>query len=706
MKHKVPVIFQSEAAECGIACMAMVMNAHGLTTDILTLRQKFSASLKGLTLRHLMEMAAEVGLSARPLKADLSRLKDVKTPAILHWNLNHFVVLTAASDTKLEIHDPGRGAVKMSLSEASKHYTGVAVDFERTNNLSPPEKIPRLRISHLWSSISGIRAALTQILALSIILQLFAVATPFYMQVVIDDAITRFDQQMALALCIAFVLLVFINTTTEFLRKYVIMTIGHNFTFQIIGNLIRHLLSLPSVYFEKRNIGDIITRINSTEPIQRAITQDSVAGLIDGVMTIIMLCFMLFYSVKLTLLVLLFTTIFAVSSIWLIPKIRSYQEKLLYTEGTESSYKIETIRAFRAIKMFGRESDREAGWRNLYTDVINDSIHLQRTIFMQEAFNTLLFGIQLSAIVYFGAVLVMQDQMTVGMLFAFLAYRQTFAQRIGELIQKVISFKLVGLHLERLSDIALAERESDAMASREAYRAIEGGIYLDRVSFRYSKQDPYIFEDLSLEIPAGQYAAIAGSSGSGKSTLLKVMLGFLKPEEGAIAIDGAPLSRLGLRAWRSQIGVVMQDDTLLSGTLLDNITFFDPTPDKDWAYECARVAQIHNDIMAMPMTYLSLVGDMGAALSGGQRQRILLARALYNRPRVLFLDEGTANLDEESERAIGETISAMPITRVIIAHRPELIRRADVVYRVENGHISRVTPDIKPVLTQEKGNVA
>ncbi|MFQ3244236.1 MAG: ATP-binding cassette subfamily B protein RaxB [Arenicella sp.] len=692
---KVPILFQTEVAECGLACIAMILNAHGVDTNVLSLRQRFSISLKGLTLRHITSMASDVGLGARPIRVELPSLKEVKTPAILHWDFNHFVVLVSVSNTGIRIHDPVFGAVTMSFSEASKHFTGVAVEFYPTESLVPPKKVEKLKITHLWSSITGIKSGLIQVVAFSIILQLFVLSMPLYLQVVIDDAITRFDEQMLLMLSVAFLILVVINALTEFLRKILIMKLGHSFTFQIVGNVVRHLLKLPVTFFEKRNIGDIITRMNSIDPIQRVITQDAVASVIDGLMTLIMLAFMLFYSVKLTLIVLFFTAIFCASSLWLIPKIRVFQEKTLNSLGLESSYRIETIRAFRSIKIFGHEAGREMTWRNKYSDFVNDSIDLQRTQFLQETINTLLFALQLTAITYFGALLVIEETLTVGMLFAFLAYRQTFAQRIGDVITNLISFRLASLHLERLSDIALATpevetSEIDEASISEAPRSIEGSLALDKISFRYSNLDPYILDNLSLTIPAGQYVSIVGASGNGKSTLLKLFLGLINPEGGAILIDGVPLTRIGLRTWRSQIGVVMQDDTLLTGTFLDNITFFDHAPDMDLVHECAKAAQIHDDISAMPMEYLSLVGDMGVALSGGQRQRLFLARALYQEPKIIFLDEGTANLDEESERAIGEAISSMSITRVVIAHRPELIRRADVVYRLDGGELTRV----------------
>ena len=279
---------------------------------------------------------------------------------------------------------------------------------------------------------------------------------------------------------------------------------------------------------------------------------------------------------------------------------------------------------------------------------------------------------------------------SVGMLFAYLSFRQTFTDRVLALINEAFNFRLLTLHLDRISDIVHAEREAapDEPSSEDA--PPKGAIEARGVRFRYGAGDRLILDGVDLCVAPGEFLAITGASGGGKSTLLKLLLGLYDPVEGEILLDGRPPDLTGWRAWRRHVGVVAQDDQLLSGTLADNIAFFDPELDMARVREAASAARIQDDIMAMPMQFLSLVGDMGAALSGGQRQRVLLARALYRRPSILILDEGTANLDPQTETEIADTIAAMAITRIVVAHRPALVRRADRVVRVEGGRV--ITP--------------
>ena len=510
-------------------------------------------------------------------------------------------------------------------------------------------------------------------------------ASPFYLQLVIDEAVTRFDTNFLLLLALGFGFLYLIRALTEALRSWIILLLGQSMTIQLAGNVLRHLIRLPSAFFEKRFTGDIISRIGSIQPIQNALTTSVIAALIDGAMVLATITLMLIYSWKLALIAIAFTVTYLIISLVIFPFLRSRQEELIAKRATENTHMIETIRAARAIKLFGRETERENAWRNLYTDVINAGVSYGRLEIGNRFSSTLLFGMQIVLIVYFGAQFILAGEMSIGMLFAFMAYRQHFAATAESLVNKGIEFRMLGLHLERLSDIVQAEKEDGLDSPLSDLRQVIGRITLENVSFQYSQYETPIFENLSLTIEPSEFVAITGPSGDGKSTLLKVMLGLLNPTSGTVRIDGLPLKTMGLRNWRSAAGVVMQDDQLLSGSIADNISSFDSNIDMERVEECARLAQVHEDISRMPMHYLSTVGDMGAALSGGQRQRLLIARALYHNPAVLFLDEGTANLDIESEKRIADIVSQMEITRVVIAHGPELLARADRVYELTGG---------------------
>jgi ATP-binding cassette subfamily B protein RaxB len=532
----------------------------------------------------------------------------------------------------------------------------------------------------LWSSLRGMKRALLQLLLLSVLLQIILIALPFYLQVIVDGVIPREDAQLLKALAIGFGGLIFIKALAEALRSWAILIYGNQLSAQMVGNVFSHLIRLPVAYFEKRHIGDLVSRMNSTQPVQEALTQSVVGVVIDGLMALIMLVVMFLYSPMLAGIVLL-TSAIIIGTTWLIyPHLRRNQEESIHARAIENTHVIESIRASTAIKLFGREAGREAQWSNLYTDFVNANVGYGKWLIARDTTRTLLTGLQLVIIVAIGAALVMDSVLSLGMLFAFLAFRQSFSDAVNQLVDKGVEFRLLSLHLDRISDIAYSEKE--VLEVRSTPSDIQGAIEIENISFRYSDLDPWILKDFSLSIAPGEMLTLTGLSGGGKTTLLKLIMGLYAPTKGTIRIDGVPIYELGIRNWRARIGVVMQDDILLSGTIADNISFFDPEADMAKVVAAARAARVHEDIKAIPMNYLAPVGNMGSVLSGGQRQRVLLARALYHEPDVLFLDEGTANLDRDTEAHIVSTIADMNITRVVVAHRPAFLGASDRIVTI------------------------
>jgi ATP-binding cassette subfamily B protein RaxB len=681
VRKKLPIVLQTEAAECGLACLVMIARYHGHNIDLNGLRQTAAISLKGASLKQIMATAGSLHLSPRALRLELDHLSKLQTPAILHWDLNHFVVLKQVKNGKVYFIDPGRGLRVMALEKASDHFSGVALELTPAADFNQIENRLRPRLKDLWQKMTGLKRAIFQTLVLSVILQAAALAAPFYLQLVVDRAIGPNDQNLLFALLLGFGGLVVIRAVAEAIRGWAIVVYGNQMTFQMVGNLFRHLIRLPTNYFEKRHIGDIISRMGSVRPIQEALTESVVAILIDGAMAILTLAVLFLYSPVLGSVVLGMTLLLILSSALIYPSLRRTEEEVIVTSAIENSHIIESIRAVTPVKLFSREAAREAIWRNLYADTINANTSHGKFQVLQRFFETLLIGLQIVIAVYLGAIIIMGDAsvFSVGMLFAFLGYQQYFTASVTQLLEKGIEFRLLSLHLDRLADIVYEQTE-EIHPFVESDARISGGISIKNLSFRYSNDDPWILQNFNLEIEPGSMVAITGVSGGGKTTLLKLILGLYEPNEGSIEIDGKPLSEIGIAEWRNHIGVVMQDDQLLSGTIADNISFFDPQVDMERVYQAAIAAQIHDEIADIPMNYLSLVGDMGSVLSGGQKQRVLLARALYHGPKVLFLDEGTANLDPETEKKVGDVLDAMDITRIIVAHRPQLINRSDAVH--------------------------
>jgi ATP-binding cassette subfamily B protein RaxB len=396
----------------------------------------------------------------------------------------------------------------------------------------------------------------------------------------------------------------------------------------------------------------------------------------------------LVYSPSLSLIVFAALALYAILRMATYRVSRQLQEEVIEATAKEDTVFIETARAIQSIKIFGRESDREAVWQNRYADAINKGIKQSRLSIGFNTANQLIYGLENVLVVYVGARAVIAGDLSIGMLYAFMAYKEQFLTKATSLIEMAIQYRMLDLYVSRLSDIALTEQEQGYRQNGLVERPIKGAIELKDVTYRYAETEPEVLSGASLRVEPGEFVAITGPSGGGKTTLLKVMLGLFDPKAGSVLVDGIPLHHLGLQAFRSQVGVVMQDDQLLSGSIADNICFFDTHFDLAWMRRCAEMAGIDDEIMDMPMNYNTLIGDMGSTLSGGQRQRVLLARALYRKPRILFMDEGTSSLDIDKEREVNRALAELKMTRIVIAHRPDTIRAADRIVVLRDGQVS------------------
>lgn len=689
--NKLPVILQAEAAECGIACLAMVAGYHGYQTSLMELRRKFSVSLKGVNLRSLSIAADMIGLSGRGLRCELEDLSKLKTPCILHWGLNHFVVLKKAGRRNVVIHDPARGKRSLPYSEVSKHFTGIVLELTPTPDFEKKDEKERVRIMDLWSKMTGFIPVILQIIGITVILQVFAVLSPLVNQLVVDEAIAKGDADFLKVIILGFALLLLIQTAIGVLRSYITMYFGTLLNFQMRSNMLRHIMHLESEFFEKRHIGDIMSRMGSLGPVQNLFTSAFITVLLDGIMAIATGIIMFLYSPMLAGVVCGVIVLSFLSRLATFPYVIRVTEEQIQKDADLQTISLETIRGARAIKIFGREQERHAHWQNSYADSVNVGLRLQRFGIGSGAANGIVFGLLELGIYYLGAMLVINQSLTLGMFFAFQSYRGQFSGRINSLIGLYFSFRTVGLHLERLADIVYADQEKGVDAPLMVGKKLTGNIKVDKLRFRYGDNEPWVLDGVDMQIKPGDRVALTGPSGGGKTTLLKILIGLHNPKEGDIFYDGRPLSTTGVRAIRNQIGVVMQDDRLMSGSISENISFFDPEMDQHKIESCARAAFIHEDIMKMPMGYQSLIGDMGSILSGGQKQRVLLARALYNGPRILFLDEGTANLDPQSERNIVALLAQLPITQIVVAHRPTAIEGCNRVFHVEDGKVTETS---------------
>jgi ATP-binding cassette subfamily B protein RaxB len=688
----------------------MMASAHGQHWDLMALRQKFPQSTKGANLQQLIDQSMVLGFNARPLRLELHELQQLQTPCILHWDLNHFVVLKRVTATKITLLDPALGERVLSHKEASKHFTGIALELSPQAHFKQQVKRPGFKLSQLTGNIQGLGKSALQILTLALVLEFFAILMPLFNQTVVDDVLTSGDQDLLSVMVWGFALVLLIQAALSYARSWCVMVLGQKVSVQWLGNVFSHLLKLPSVWFEQRHLGDISSRFGAVHDIQKTLTQTMIESLLDGMMAVAALVMMFVYSAQLSAVVLIAALLYGLVRWLSYSSFRHAASDRLVLAGQEHSHFIETIRAMTPLKLFGREAERGARWQSLMIEVMNRDFQTAQMNLGFNVLRTLIFGFENMMVFWLGAkfILLTSTQehtsaaMTVGMLMAFVSYKMQFTGRVSALINQGIEFKMLSLHQDRLADIVLTPPEQDTPQGKlpaHDLAHLPASIELRNVSFRYGDGEPWILQNIQLLVAAGEHVAITGASGSGKTTLLKIMLGLLSPSSGKVLYGGLPVHQLGLSNVRKKIGTVMQDDVLLTGSIADNIAFFDMHAQQDRVEMCAKLAEIHTDITRMAMGYHTLIGELGAGLSGGQKQRLLLARALYIEPSVLALDEATSHLDLDNEKAVSLTLKSLNVTRIVIAHRPETIAGAQRrIHLSANGMTTSALTAIAPSL--------
>lgn len=692
LRRSLPLVLQTEATECGLACLSMVAGHHDHHIDLMTLRRRFPVSLKGATLSGVMQIAQQLDLGTRPLKLDLEDLGELKLPCVLHWNFNHFVVLKEVHAKSVIIHDPAVGARSLSWSEVSSAFTGVALEIWPGTNFKPAKPAPTIRLRQLMGRVSGLQRSLGQICILAIALEIFGLISPFFMQWVIDNVLVAADRDLLTTLAIGFAMLMLMQQSLTAVRSWAILYMGTTLNLQWRSNVFTHLTRLPVQYFEKRHLGDVVSRFGAIDLIQHTLTTSFLEAILDGLMTIVTLGMMFLYSPALAGVAVGAMAIYAISRwAWYGPLRNATDEQIVHAAKQQTHF-LETIRGIKTIKLFQRQDHRRSSWLSLLVEQINADLRVQKLQLAYRLLNGLLFGTENVLIIWLGARLVLDGNFSAGVLMAFIAYKNQFDTRASALIDKFYELKMLQLQGTRLADIVLSEPETVSGHHTAETETISAGISVSQLSFQYADQEPMVLNNVSFTIEAGESVAIVGPSGCGKTTLMNVLLGILPATAGEVTVGGIGIKQCGSEILRSMVGTVLQDDVLFAGSIADNIHFFDPHADQAWVEQCAEMASIGEEIRSMPMGYQTLVGDMGTILSGGQKQRVLLARALYKRPKILFLDEATSHLDVEKEQVVNHAVKALNMTRVIIAHRPETIASASRVIVLRGGQVHQ---DIK-----------
>lgn len=687
IRRKVPQILQTEAAECGLACLAMVCGYYGMLIDLFAMRQKYDMSSRGATMGALISIAENLNLKTRPLSLNLDELSQVKTPCVLHWDMNHFVVLVSIRGGRITLHDPAFGKRVIGLQEFSLHFTGVALEIWPSSEFRPIVHQSRMSFRKLLKNVTGLKSALGKIFALSLVIESINLLMPVGTQLVMDHVILAGDHNLLVIICVGLLFFILFRTCVSMFRSWISIVMGALIDIQWKAGLFDHLMKLPLAYFEKRKLGDIQSRFGSLDAIRTTFTTSIVSSIIDGIMSVGVFIMMLMYGGWLVWVVAGFTLIYIVLRLFTYQYYRQASEEQLVKAAKASSHFMETLYSIATLKSLGLAATRSHFWLNMNIDTANANIRVTKLDMMFGGVNAFLAACDQIVILWLGASLVIDNQMTLGMFVAFNSYRGQFSDRASNLIDMVLRLRMLNLHNERLADIVLSSPEEEKpyrkiCAPNEAVTIEVRDLY-----YQYDSLSRPVIPGLNLSISAGESVAIVGPSGVGKTTLMKLMCGLLEPSGGRLLINGLNVKDVGINNYRECIACVLQEDKLLSGSIAENICSFDSNPDYELITECTKHCNIHDDILKMPMGYETLIGELGGSLSGGQKQRVLIARALYRRPSVIFMDEATSHLDIDNENYINNAISSLKITRIIIAHRPSTISSADRVVTLGSSNI-------------------
>jgi ATP-binding cassette subfamily B protein RaxB len=686
-RKTLPVYLQSEAAECGLAAVGMVAAYWGRQIDLPELRRRFPVTLQGATLNDLIRTAERLDFKTRALRVELEALGEVRLPAVLHWEFNHFVVLKRLGRNHAIIHDPGAGERRIPMAEFSRSFTGIVLELLPSSDFRPERTRTTIGLGRVVRGVNGLVWPLTQTLVLSLFIQAIAIGLPFLTQLAIDDVVPTGDLDLLMVLAIGFGVIYVAGPVLEWLRKRLVIFLSVQFSSQMTTNVVGYLLNLPLGFFEKRSIGDLLARLDASERLRELLTEGFVTAAVDVLLATITLGMMFYYSVTLGVIVTITTVAVIALRMAFIPELRRLVNETLQRKGLEQSELIESLRGIASVKLFQKEAEREAIWNNRFSGYLNTTAALQSQQANYMVIKDVVVNISIVVLIYMGIKFVLDGEsaFTLGGFVAFAAYREMFFQRLNSFLNMLIQFSLSRTHLERLGEI-LSEEKEEMPSDFHLVSGDRFSLELNNVSYRFAEHAELVLRDVDMTISKGERIVLFGPSGSGKTTLLKMLAGVYEPSEGHLRLNGIDVVSAGLKVLRSRSATVMQGDYLFKGSVLDNITFFDRLPDTNLAMQCAKLACIDEAIERMPMSYETLIGEMGSSLSQGQQQRVLLARALYQKKPLLLLDEGTAHLDEETEARVLRNLKRLGVTVVMTAHKQSLAGFGTRVWEVTDGN--------------------
>jgi ATP-binding cassette subfamily B protein len=684
----VPVVLQMTSVECGAACLAAVLAHYGRTVSLAETRSQCGVGRDGTSIGTLARVARGHGMRAKAVSIELSDLAEVPLPAIVHWEFNHLIVVERWSPGGVDVVDPAIGRRRLSTEELSAGFTGVALILE-----PGPDFEPRASGQPAWRHYlpymlraSGLTATFIQVLVVSLLLELFVLGVPLLTRLVVDDVLRLESRELLAEVGAGMIALFLAHLLTTHVRAALLIQLRARFDIQLMVGFVDHILSLPYSFFLGRKSGDLLARLGSNIIIRETLTTQVIGAFLDGAMALVSLAILLVQDRVFFLMVLSLAALHAAIPLIAARRLHGLTQRELLTQTEAQSYLSETLGGMRTVKAAGAEARALDRWSDLFYRHVEASRRRGQSVVIVETAVAALRTASPLLLLWIGATQVLDGTMSLGSMLALNVLAASTLAPITSLVATTQQLQVATVHLERIADVVETLSEQHDQPVRPAC-VLRGQIELDRVSFRYDPHGPLVLRDVNLMIQPGQKIALVGPTGSGKTTLAMLLLGLYPPIAGGIRYDGVSLDQLDYRDLRRQLGVVLQDSFLFSGSIRENIAFNAPDLSLESVIELARLAGIHDEIAAMPMGYETLVSEGGSSLSGGQRQRLSIARALAHRPAVLILDEATSALDAVTERVVADSLSRLACTRIVIAHRLSTVRDADLILVLDGGAV-------------------
>ena len=697
------LIRQHDSMECGVACLAMICRHFGRRVSTWQVGQHCHASAEGVSMLGIADGARSLGLDTLAARMTVDELMTEHGPAVLHWEQNHFVVLYGVTKRgRFKIADPGKGLVTYSRAEFSRRWLSTASDgeecgvamffqpndgFVKNEGEAPEDGMRSLRF--LIGYVKEYRRYFAQIVAGLLLGCLLQLILPFLTQAIVDIGIRHADIKLIWLILLGELMIVAGRMVTEFIRSWLLLHIGMRINISLVSDFLMKLMRLPMVFFDSKLTGDIMQRMDDHQRIQQFVT-GQLLGLLFTVLSFVVFGVVLaMYSIEIFGVFCIGSIIYGVWVALFLPRRKVIDYELFHRQAENQNCTMQLISSMQEIKLQQCGTRRRWEWEDIQADLFDvqmKSLKLQQSM---DAGSIFINEIKNIIITVLAATLVIEDSMTLGMMLAVQYVIGQLNSPVSHLVSFIYSLQDVRISLERINEVhGCADEQQQQSEDAEVSGPVD--IELCDVGFKY---DPhalnYTLKGITLSIPKGKVTAIVGASGSGKTTILKLILGYYKVTEGALTVDGRAMDRINLDMWRANCGVVMQDGVIFSESIARNIAVTDGPVDMDRLAKAARMAEIYDFVMGLPLRFDTKIGPDGIGLSQGQKQRILIARAIYRNPGCIILDEATNSLDSGNERSIVENMQEFCNGRtvMIVAHRLSTVRHADNIIVLDRGRI-------------------